>query len=176
MQGAVVISKEERDKTADFLLVKPVKRSQVVTSKIIASLTSLVILNAVTWVSSIFLVDIYNDGESINALIRDLMLALMMLQLIFFSVGLLVGTIVRKTKKATGIATGILLGTFIMSVVVDMYSKIKVLKYFTPFKYFDGKDIFLHGFDLNYLILSVIIIVVSIILTYKIYQNKDLHV
>ena len=176
MQGAVVLSKEERDKTADFLLAKPVKRNQVITSKIIASLISVVVLNIVTWVSSIILVGIFNKGESINSEINKLMIALLLFQLVFLFIGLLVGAISRKTKKATGICTGLLLGSFLLSIIIDMYDKVDFLKYFTPFKYFDGKRIFLHGFDLEYIILSILIIIVSIVLTYKIYGKKDLHV
>lgn len=176
MQGAVVLSKEERDKTADFLMVKPIKRHQVITAKIIASGISIVVLNAVTWIASIFIVASFNTGPSINGLIKDLMIALFMMQLIYFSVGLFVGAVSRSTKKATGISTGILLGTFIMSVIVDMYSKVDFLEYFTPFKYYDGKEIFLHGFDGVYILLSIVIICAAIVGTYKWYQKKDLHV
>ncbi|MBN2795952.1 MAG: ABC transporter permease subunit [Clostridia bacterium] len=176
MQGSVVLSKEERDKTADFLMVKPIKRHQVVTSKILASLFAVVVVNLVTWVSSVIIVAQYNEGSSINGLIRDLMIALLILQVIFFSVGLLIGAIAPSTKKATGLSTGILLGTFLMSVVVDLYSKLDFLEYFTPFKYFDGKAIYKSGFDLFHLILSVVIIFLSLYFTYRIYQKKDLHV
>lgn len=176
MQGSVVISKEVRDKTADFLMVKPVKRKEVVTSKIIASIISVLILNAVTWISSIVIVGMYNNGDSINGLINKLMLALLLIQLIFLSLGLLMGSVMSTTKKAAGASTAILLGSFIISVVVDIYSKLKFLKYLSPFKYFDGKSIFMSGFDAKYVILTVIIIVVSIFLTYKLFQRKDLHV
>lgn len=176
MQGSVVLSKEERDKTADFLMAKPIKRHQVVTSKIVASLFAVVVVNLVTWVSSVVIVAQYNDGPSINGLIRDLMIALLILQIIFFSIGLLIGAMAPSTKKATGLSTGILLGTFIMSVVVDMYSKLDFLEYLTPFKYFDGKAIYKSGFDLFSLVLSAVIISVSLYFTYRIYQKKDLHV
>jgi ABC-2 type transport system permease protein len=47
--GISIISKEVRQKTADFLLTKPVKRKQVVTSKLLAVLTALVLQNRVYW-------------------------------------------------------------------------------------------------------------------------------
>lgn len=176
MQGAVVLSKEERDKTADFLMVKPIKRHQVVTSKIIASVSSIILLNVVTWLGSIFFVNIHNDGDSINGLIMKLMIALFVVQMVFFSLGLLVGALAPSTKKATGISTGILLGSFILSVAIDMYSKLDFLQYITPFKFFDGKDIFRNGIDLFFVIYSIVIIGLAIGATYKIYQQKDLHV
>jgi len=176
MQGSVVVSKEERDKTADFLLVKPIKRSQVITSKIIASLISMVVLNAVTWISSVLIVDIYNKGVSINDLIGTMMIGLFIIQLIFFSVGLLLGVVMRTTKKATGVSTAILLGTYILSAVIDMYNKIDFLKFLTPFKYFDGKKIYLEGLETSSVLLSIIIIIVAITSSYIIYKKKDLHI
>ena len=47
MLGAVIISKEERDKTADFIFVKPLKRRRIVTFKLIAGLINLFVLNLI---------------------------------------------------------------------------------------------------------------------------------
>jgi len=176
MQGAVVLSKEERDKTADFLLVKPVKRSKVMTQKIIASLVSIVLLNVVTWIGSILVVDIYNSGPSINDLIAKLMISLFFLQILFFAIGLFFGVILRTTKKATGASTAFLLGTFILSAAIDLYEELDVLKYITPFKYFDGKMIYMEGLDTGSIILSSVLSVLAIGISYYMYQKKDLHV
>jgi beta-exotoxin I transport system permease protein len=176
MQGAVVISKEERDKTADFLLSKPVKRSQVITAKLIASLISILILNATTWISSVLIVGQFNSGKSINGLIKELMIALFLLQLLFLAMGLLIGVVAGSTKRATGISSGILLGTFIISVIVDMFEKIGFLKYITPFKYFDAKEIYLNGFNSLYIIITVVFVLISILLTYGIFEKRDIHV
>jgi len=45
--GAGIISKENSGKTADFLLAKPVGRSMVVTQKLLAALTMLVVTNII---------------------------------------------------------------------------------------------------------------------------------
>jgi ABC-2 type transport system permease protein len=176
MQGTTVVSKEERDKTADFLFVKPLKRHQALTSKLIASLMSIICLNLVTWIGSIVIVELFNDGDPINDLIMELMVALLFVQLIYFAIGFLLGMLASSTKKATGYGAATLLGTFILSVVIDLYSKLDFLKYFTPFKYYDGKAIFMRGIDIKYIILSIVIILISIGLSYRLYQKKDLHV
>src|SRR3954465_709234 len=38
MLGATIIAKEERDKTTEFLFVKPVSRTKVITAKLLAAL------------------------------------------------------------------------------------------------------------------------------------------
>ena len=51
--GFGLVSVEESELTADFLLSKPVSRRQVLTSKLLAAFTSLAITDLVVWVSSI---------------------------------------------------------------------------------------------------------------------------
>ena len=45
MLGADIISKEERDKTAEFLCSKPISRHKIVTSKLLAALVNIIIFN-----------------------------------------------------------------------------------------------------------------------------------
>ncbi len=176
MQGAVVISKEERDKTSDFLLVKPVKRHQVLTSKIIASIISVLIINIVTWISSIYIVAEFNTGDSINQLISELMIGLLFIQLLFLIIGLALGVFAKSTKKATGLATGVLLSTYVLSIAIEMYEDIEMLKYLTPFKYFDGNTISNTGINSTYVFLSLGIIIALASLTYKKYGKKEFSV
>src|SRR4030066_1693369 len=60
--GFGLVSIEENELTADFLLSKPVSRTQVLTSKLLAALTSLTITNLVVWVSSLVAVLLFR-GE-----------------------------------------------------------------------------------------------------------------
>lgn len=83
MLGATIISKEERDHTADFIFVKPVKRIKIITAKMVAGLINMIILNFTTLISSIVFVNMYNKGASITSDIVKLMVALFILQLLF---------------------------------------------------------------------------------------------
>ncbi len=177
MFGAVIISKEERDKTADFLFVKPILRRSAITAKFIAALINVVVLNLVTLVSSILFVGMYNKGEPINDQIIRLMLSLFILQLIFLTFGAVIAAIARNTKKATSIATTLLLSAFILSVAIDINSNIDYLRFLTPFKYFDAAKIMLEGsFDTVYLLLSIAIIACCTAGTYISYNKRDLNI
>ena len=78
---------------------------------------------------------------------------------------------------AQSLASGILLFTFMLSLAIDLNSRIEILKYLTPFKYFDAKNL-LHsrGFEPVYVILSVVIITVLFKATYIFYERRDLNV
>lgn len=177
MLGATIISKEERDKTAEFLLTKPTPRIRIVTSKLLAALTNILIFNIFTMVFSMIFVEMYNKGEPINKEIFILMIGMFILQLLFLSIGTVLGALSRKTKIATSGVTAILLATFFLSLYIDLNDKVENLKYITPFKYFEAKDlIFGEGFNAGFTILSFIIITVLIGGTYKFYTKRDINI
>src|SRR4030066_1186272 len=62
--GFGLVSIEENELTADFLLTKPVSRTQVLTSKLLAPLTSLTITDLVIWVSSFISILLFSAGHA----------------------------------------------------------------------------------------------------------------
>lgn len=177
MLGANIISKEERDKTAEFLFSKPISRNEIITSKLLASLVNLLIFNLVTLVSSILMVQKYSKGEAVIGDITRLMVGMLILQLIFLFIGTAIAAISKHPKAAPSFATGILLFTFMLSIAIDMNRRIENLKYLTPFKYYDAKNlIYTRGFEPVYVILSVVIIAVLFWVTYVFYKSRDLNV
>lgn len=177
MLGADIISKEERDKTSEFLLVKPISRAKIVTIKLSAGFFNLIVFNVVALVSSLFIVGYYADGESVSRDIYILMTGMFILQLMYFLIGTGIAAISKRPKVAASIASGILLSTFILSVDIDLNEKLKNLKYLTPFKYFDAKDLMYGGsFSPLFLGISFAIIIVMLVATYLFYQKRDLNI
>ncbi|WP_210365818.1 ABC transporter permease subunit [Bacillus sp. REN3] len=177
MLGANIIAKEERDKTVEFLLVKPVSRKSMITSKLAASLVNIIFFNLVTYMSSIMMVRKYAKGASVSEDISLLMLGMFVLQLIFLLVGSSVASIYKNPRKAAGLSTGLLLLSFVLSIAIDMNGKLEGLKFFTPFKYYDAKETLREGaLDSLYLSLSAAIIIALLLATYIFYQKRDMNV
>jgi ABC-2 type transport system permease protein len=176
MLGANIIAKEERDKTAEFLLVKPISRAKIISMKLITAFIHLVVFNLVTLFSSIIIVKRYTEAETVTEDILLLMSGMFILQLIFLLLGSAIAAVYKKAKKASAISTGILLILFILSILINMTEKIEMLKYFTPFKYFEAGTI-LNNRNLEpvFLVLSAIVIVAFTTVTYHFYQKKDLN-
>lgn len=68
--GVSILSKEMRERTADFLLVKPVSRTAIVSAKLLAALTTLLATDiiyfaAVSIMTSIFVQTSYRDRKSV---------------------------------------------------------------------------------------------------------------
>lgn len=175
--GSTIISKEERDKTTEFLFVKPTSRSKIITSKLAAALLNILIFNIVTLISSIIVVSMVSNGENITGDIIILMIGMFILQLVYMSIGLGVSAICKSPKTAASTANGIVLLTFMISVVTDMNEKLEILKYITPFKYYEAKNLmFGGGLDPIFVALSIVIILILLCVTYIFYRKKDLRV
>ena len=177
MLGANIIAKEERDKTSEFLFVKPVSRSNIITAKLFAALLNIVIFNLVTLASSVAIVGYYSDGEAVSGDIAMTMAGMFLLQLLFMVIGSAISAVKKKPKTAASVATGILLLTFMLSVAIDLNENMKGFKYLTPFKYFEAKDMMYGGgLDLTFVLLSVLFITMLAVITYIFYKKRDLNV
>ncbi len=175
--GANIISKEERDRTSEFLFIKPASRDRIIAAKLIASLVNILMINLVTLSSSILLVQKYAEGETVAGDLTRLMMGMFIIQLIFLFIGTAIAAISENPKSATSISSGILLSTFILSIVIDMNARLASLKYFTPFKYFDAKNIMYgRGFEFVYLAISVVLIAFLVRMTFISYKKRDLKV
>lgn len=173
--GANIISKEENDRTHEFLFTKPVSRSKAITQKIAAGLTIMIVLNIVSFLSSLFFVGYFTKDNSTAGYNFNLTLGLFIMQLIFFFISTMIAAINKKPKTSASIATSVLLFTFLITYVINLDNKFDFLKYLTPFKYFDAKDALLNnGFSLVFIIISTVIIIASITMTYVYYKKRDL--
>ena len=177
MLGAVILSKEERDRTADFLFVKPLLRSRILTAKLVAALFNIAGFNLVTMISSIFIVNSFNKGEPIHGQIIRLCIALFFVQVLYLALGALVAALSNNTKKASSLAAFLLLFHFMLSVLIDLYEKLDKLTILTPFKYFDALQLMKEGkFEPIYMILVVAGIIAATVGTYLLYNKRDLKI
>ncbi|MDD2534264.1 MAG: ABC transporter permease subunit [Eubacteriales bacterium] len=177
MLGVTVIAKEERDKTADFLLVKPIRRSCAITAKILAAITLVIAYNLVTFISSAMIVKPFNDtGTSLTGPIFYLTSCLLVIQILFLGLGLLFGALARTSEKASGMATAVILGTFILKILIDLKADLDYLDFLTPFRYFKAIDVmYKQEISIPYVILSVVLAGTAMAGTYWLYQKRDLH-
>lgn len=174
--GAEIIAKEERDRTSEFLYVKPISRASVMTSKLLAGLFNIVVLNLVTWISSIYFVNYFAKNFSDAGYITALMISLFILQLIFFSIGAALAGVLKKPKTASGLSTAIMMVALLLMFLINLNDKLDPLRFLSPFKYFDASVIIQHNqLGVGYVILSGLIILIATVCAYVFYQRRDLQ-
>ncbi len=177
MWGSDIISKEERDKTVEFALTLPVKRSTLITAKTLAALTHCLLLALATWGLNAVSAASYDPEASFYKFLFQGMAALVILQLIFLTIGLFIGSVMKQHKRAGSVAISVLLGTYFFSVIAGLKEEWDFLAYLTPFKYFDPALI-MHESRVEpvFLWISLGIILVSLAGAYLVYQRRDLYI
>lgn len=177
MLGVILIAKEERDHSADFLFAKPVTRTRVITAKLSAGLVNLIVFNLLTWGTSLYYIALYNDGNPLSDKVMILMVALFILQVLFLSMGAVLGAALRTAKLASSAASAVLLGSFFISIGMDIEKKIDFLKYITPFNFFEAKSLMYGGsYEAWALVMSAVLITACLFFTYRQFGRRDLAV
>ncbi|MEH6943144.1 ABC transporter permease subunit [Bacillus sp. JJ722] len=171
--GTSIFSKEERDKTFEFLYVKGMKRSQILSQKLLVCMINMFLLNAVTFMYSVLLVKLI-DKTNIAYDLLPMMAGLLFIQLLFFSIGLLISFFTKRTKLAGNISFGVVMACLFMSIFADLSEKADFLRYFTPFKYFEGKTILHEGLDVKYMWLCIGVSILCISVSFKLHNMRDL--
>lgn len=175
--GAFIISKEERGKTTEFLMVKPVSRSTVLTAKLLAALFNMAVFNLVSIASSLIAVSSVKHGADISSQICLEMLGMFFVQLIFASLGAALSASLKNPKFAGSISIGVLLAAFIISKITDVTNKVDFINILSPFKYFNLNNIISgKGLDPLVILLSIAIVCVFCAVTYTGYNRRDLNI
>lgn len=174
MLGAAIISKEERDKTAEFLLVKPLSRRRMLMYKLLAALTNVVVFNLVMLISSIVVVGSYAQGESYVQTLLSFMTGMLLVQLVFLTVGMAIAGAGRNPKRAVAYSAAVMLLTFLLSMVIKMSGHIDYLHVLTPFQYVDAAAVIDQGIGTEYVLLSLGISVLSLAILFIGYNRRDM--
>lgn len=173
--GTSIISKEIREKTADFLLTKPVTRGQIVTSKLLAVITSFAITNVIYLVAASFMVSSLKTEVFDFKIFFMISITVFFNQLMFMSLGVLVSVIVPKIKTVLPVSLGTVFSFFIIGMISSTTND-SSLRYITPFKYFDPPYIIKNSsYETRFIIIGLIFIIAATFMSYLIYSKKDVH-
>jgi len=175
--GSGIISKEETDKTIEFLNSKPVSRSRILISKLLAALTVVAILNIVTLVSSVVTMPLFTEGPSISGDILFLMPSVLFIQLWFLMIGAAFAAMMRRPRHAGMLSAAVLLATLIISAFVDLSDRFSFLRFASPFKYFDAKTIFAEGsYNTLHIIITLVVLTLLLLGSRLAYLRRDFYV
>ncbi|MFD0621383.1 ABC transporter permease subunit [Paenibacillus sp. GCM10027629] len=173
--GTSILSKEMREKTADFLLTKPVTRTQIVTSKLLAALISLLITNVIYLAAATIMAMVVKNGDFEMSKLMMISVTLFFIQLIFMALGFFVSVLVLKIKSVLPISLGTVFAFFIIG-MLGATTGDGTIRYFTPFKYFDPAYIMQHAsYEGPFLWLGLGIVVAAIAISYVVYRKRDIH-
>lgn len=174
--GVSILSKESRERTADFLLVKPVSRFSIVSAKLLAAFTTVLGTDLVFFTAVITIANFVKTEDYNGKLFFMINLTMFFTQIIFLAIGMFVSVFFNKIKNVLPISLGFIFGFYMIGALLAVDENKEALRFISPFKYFDITYIMKHQrFEIPYLILSAAIIIVCIVASYIIYNRKDIH-
>jgi len=173
--GTGVLSKEVSGKTADFLLSKPITRSRVVTAKLAAALTALVVTNivfaAVSYLAALVVAEGPFDAGKLLLMISTMFLV----QLMFLALGALFAVTIPKIKSVVSVSLPTVFGFYIVGVVGEVLEN-DTFRYVTPFKFYDTNYIINNAaLETKFLLIEAVFVVAAIALCFVIYLKKDVR-
>ncbi|KPL58877.1 ABC transporter permease subunit [Rossellomorea vietnamensis] len=168
-----ISSKEIRGKTADFLLTKPVTRTRILSSKVLAALVSLIFTNIVYVVSAVIVANLVKEEAFSLNIFLLISTTLLITQFIMFALGMIIAVVWSRVKSVLTLSLGIVFAFFIIGMVAATE---EAGRYFTPFKYFDYTYIINHAaYEWSFLVVGMTIIAVALVFSFIIYNKKDIH-
>lgn len=173
--GFGLVSIEESELTADFLLSKPVSRTQVLTSKLLAALAWLAITSLVVWACSLMAITLFSKAREYEPrTLFLLLLSTLIFQFFFLGVGLLVSLLVRRVRSVTPYALGLAFGAYVLSAFSGVFGDV-ALEYLTPFKHFDAAAITKRGaYDMPLVLLNLAVSLIAVAFSYWRYHHRDI--
>lgn len=172
-----LLSKEEGEKTVEFLLSRPITRASVVTQKLLVYVAYVtlfaIVIWSVTYVTMLRSVAAEFDSRTYWILGAMTYLAIMSIA----SLGFLGSVFVTRSRTVYSSALGLVLGLYAMQVVTDVSDKASFLRYATPFKWAFAADILCGGkVEPVYVALSLGVICASVAGAFRVYTRKDIAV
>ncbi|MDP4093146.1 MAG: ABC transporter permease subunit [Bacillota bacterium] len=173
--GLGILSKETRDKTADFLLTKPVSRKQIMTAKLMSALVSLIVTNIVFTAISFIIASAVKQASFSAKIFVMVSLTLFFIQLMLAALGIFISVAARKIRSVLPVSLATVFGFFVISMIGSILGD-KAVRYITPFKYFDNAYIIKNAsYETVFLVIEFIFIATAITASYIIYSRKDIH-
>lgn len=174
--GAGIISKEEKNKTAEYLFTLPVSRKRILAAKFIAGFVYIALANILVIGSAMLIFGRFETSDTYYMFLRNLGIGVFLIQLIFYSIGLGLASTLKDYKKSGSITVGLLLGTYMINVLSNMVEEANFLRFFTPFRFFAAPEMVKNEWSFIYFLLSFIIIGAGIASLFHFYRKRDLYI
>ena len=171
--GFNILLKEESDKTIEYLESLPIKRSKIITNKLIVSIVYMISMVLILGIFNYIALLISGDFDHIQYILLSITPIFITLPL--FSINLFISTFLHKTKKTIGISLGLVFIFYMLNVLSELSNKVEFLKYFSIYTLADVRNV-ITKVSINPInvVISLIVTIIFIVCSYIRYNKKEL--
>jgi ABC-2 type transport system permease protein len=171
-----ILLKEEYDKTAEYLLTRPITRSEIFLSKTSVILLNIIILNLVTALAGFISMELVKKGPFSISAFSILTFYTLLLNILFGAIGLFLSTLVKRAKPITTIGIGLVLIFYFIYTISKITVSASAIGYLSPFR-FANVDAINPAYRLELWHLAYFIGLTLLLtgLSYRLYLRKDIY-
>jgi len=167
--GASVISKESRDKTAEFLFTKPYKRGAIVWAKILTAFANIFVVGVVALALSILSMAQITRDPGVYAHILTTGAGMFFTQCLLAALGLVCSAVFRTYKSGVFAAMALLILCYCLMFAAQYAGSHYFL---SPMAFFEISKVALNGLGAWYILLSAAVIAVCLFITQAAFKRK----
>ncbi len=172
LAGISALAKEEKDRTAEFLLTHPISRAQVVFAKLLSVFCQILIMNAVI-VAVTSLGALLIGEEPDMKVFFLLLLSYFLMQTEIAAITFCISAFIKN--GGLGIGLGVAMAFYFTNIVSNLMDELEFLKYITPFGYTDSAFIIKEStLEFKYLAVGGVFAIISVLIAFWKYQRKDI--
>ncbi|MFH0895709.1 MAG: ABC transporter permease subunit [Bacteroidota bacterium] len=171
---SVIVSKEYRDKTAEFIYSLPGERLNIILSKLTVALAYSVLTVIVTYLFSVIGMRlIIPDAVDLQPILM-MSLAWLLGGLALGSLTFLLISFKPESRGSFGLAAGIVMLFYMMQLIISLNENVRWLAYLSPFTWFRGAEIATTGtIGIEFVITALVVCAVCFYFGIKRYRKMD---
>ncbi len=173
IMGSSLVLKEESDKTIEYLNSLPIRRRDVLKSKIICGILYIVLMVLVMGLFNYIGLELSGDFDRLQFIL--LSITPLFIGLPLFGINLFISTFFKKTKNTFGIALGISFLSYFLQILSEMSEETEFLKYLTVYTLGDLRNVIVDvSINPLLILISFILTILFIGLSFVRYEKKEL--
>lgn len=172
--GLAVFSREKRSQCMDFLLAKPLGRTNVFIAKLCACITGLVVMNTVYIATALAVHVASGDTTASSQQIVLVSLGMAGTQAVFLACAIGAATFLRRVRSVSGMASLLGFSGFVLAALVSLTEE-EALRVISPLQYFDPSPVFSTGsYQVEYVVVALVVIVVLVAVSFVRFRTSDI--
>ena len=171
--GSNILLKEENDKTIEYLGTLPIKRSKIVTNKIIVGFTYILAMTLALGLFNFVALSISGDFNRVQFILLSITPIFVAFPL--FAINLFLSIFQHNTKKTIAISLGMVFVFYLLNMLSELSKNVEFLKYFSVYSLADVRNVISNiGINPICVIISLVLTSGLVLFSYINYNKKEL--